>query len=77
VRILLVHSFYKLELPSGENDVVIDQAQLLRNHGHDVEVWGPVSPAVMGTTNKIRTGVAVLAGQGRDPRSFIVNFSPI
>lgn len=76
MRILLVHSFYKPGVPSGENNVVVDQAQLLRNHGHDVEVWGPVSPSSMGMTHKIRTGVSVLAGRGRDPQSFIREFQP-
>ena len=40
MRIALVHSFYSSQRPSGENQVVVQQAELLQAAGHEVCVIG-------------------------------------
>jgi glycosyltransferase involved in cell wall biosynthesis len=76
LRILLIHSFYRPGQPSGENDVVLNQRDLLRSRGYDVEIWGPTSPADMGMAKKMATGLRVSVGRGQDPRDFINGFQP-
>jgi glycosyltransferase involved in cell wall biosynthesis len=44
VRILVLHSRYLSGATSGENRVVRDEARLLREAGHDVNVWMPSLP---------------------------------
>lgn len=76
MRILLIHSFYRAGQPSGENDVVRNQCDLLRSSGYEVEIWGPTSPAEMGLTAKVALGLRVSVGKGQDPRPFIDEFQP-
>ena len=76
MRILLVHSFYRPGQPSGENDVVLNQRDLLQSRGYDVEIWGPTSPDDMGTAQKIATGLRVSIGRGQDPLAYIQEFQP-
>ena len=76
MRILLIHSFYKPGLPSGENDVVLNQVDLLRSRGYDVELWGPTSPDVMGAVDQLKIGLRVATGRGQDPQPFIKSFKP-
>lgn len=76
MRILVIHSFYKPGLPSGENDVVLSQADLLRRHGFEVLVWGPTSPNDMGIGDRLRIGASVIRGSGADPTQVISDFAP-
>jgi glycosyltransferase involved in cell wall biosynthesis len=39
VRIGIIHSFYRSEIPSGENLTVVDIAEILNGLGHDVSIW--------------------------------------
>lgn len=41
MRVLILHSRYTSGPVSGENRVVDDEAELLKNSGHEVEVWDP------------------------------------
>jgi glycosyltransferase involved in cell wall biosynthesis len=43
MRILIAHSRYLSGAASGENQVVEDEARLLREAGHEVEVWDPAA----------------------------------
>ena len=45
MRILIIHSRYLSGAVSGENRVVEDEARLLRDAGHDVQVWDPETRA--------------------------------
>lgn len=76
MRILLIHSFYKPGLPSGENNVVLSQAELLERNGFEVLVWGPTSPDAMGFKQRIRTAGNVIRGTGADPTQAILKFNP-
>jgi glycosyltransferase involved in cell wall biosynthesis len=48
VRVLVLHSRYLSGSTSGENRVVEDEAQLLREGGHEVHVWAPSVSATSG-----------------------------
>ena len=39
MRIGIIHSFYRSEIPSGENLTVVDIAEILNGLGHDVSIW--------------------------------------
>lgn len=76
MRILLVHSFYRGSSPSGENDVVLQEAQLLENAGYKVALWDPTSPTDPSVLDKIKTGIAALLATGHDPTLLIQDFQP-
>ena len=76
MRILVVHSFYRAALPSGENDVVAGQVALLQESGHDVLLWSRSTPNEISTTQKVATGFRVATGSGADPTSAINDFQP-
>jgi glycosyltransferase involved in cell wall biosynthesis len=44
VRILVLHSRYATGSSSGENRVVQDEVELLRERGHEVTDWSPMPP---------------------------------
>jgi glycosyltransferase involved in cell wall biosynthesis len=56
MRILILHSRYLSGAVSGENRVVEDEARLLSDAGHEVEVWTP-APADSGGLDLVRVGV--------------------
>jgi glycosyltransferase involved in cell wall biosynthesis len=76
MRILLIHSFYRPGMPSGENDVVVNQFDLLRSRGYEVELWGPTSPEDASSLDKLRIGVRIASGHGEDPAPFIRDYKP-
>src|SRR5439155_160974 len=55
MKILILHSRYLSGQTSGENRVVEDEAQLLRDAGHDVHVWAP-SPTEFSPLGLVRIG---------------------
>ena len=59
IRILVLHSRYLSGAVSGENRVVEDEVALLREAGHEVELWDP-SPAPTGGASLIRAGVGTI-----------------
>jgi len=76
VRILLIHSFYNAALPSGENEVVRDEARLLTSCGHEVLLWGPQTPPRMSAKDRAMLGLNVMTGRGRSPAEAISSFAP-
>jgi glycosyltransferase involved in cell wall biosynthesis len=54
MRVLIVHSRY-LSAESGENQVVDDEARVLRESGHKVWVYAPTTRAA-GTVDRLRAG---------------------
>ncbi|HEX6400477.1 MAG TPA: glycosyltransferase [Actinomycetota bacterium] len=56
MRILIAHSRYLSGPASGENRVVEDEARLLADAGHEVQVWDPL-PATDGPLARVRAGV--------------------
>ena len=76
MRILLVHSFYNTALPSGENEVVKNQARLLESCGHEVLVWGPQTPPKVDGKDQVRLGLNVMTGRGLSPNAAVESFRP-
>lgn len=63
MRVLLVHNFY--QMAGGEDAVFRDEAQLLRDHGHDVFTWR-VHNRTIHDVSKLKVAVnAVWSGPAR------------
>lgn len=77
VRIAIVHSFYSSATPSGENNAVMNQAEALREAGHEVEIIGRHTDQ-LSTRKLYELGAAarVATGVGSSPHEEIVRFSP-
>jgi glycosyltransferase involved in cell wall biosynthesis len=82
VHVLIVHSRYLSGPASGENSVVEDEARLLADGGHRVEVWQPRPGRVTGL-GLARTGIDAIwsreavtrvRGMLREGRPQIVHF---
>ena len=76
MRIAVVHSFYRSAQPSGENRVVEDQVDALREAGHDVLLIRRETDALAHPLYGARTAVAVALDRGFDPTSHIHDFNP-
>ena len=59
MRVLILHSQYRSGEVSGENRVVADEARLLREGGHQVDVWRPV-PTASGPIGMLTTGARAI-----------------
>ena len=59
MRILVIHSRYSTGVASGENRVVSDEVDLLRTHGHDVDLWTP-EPGATGLRGQALLGVRAI-----------------
>jgi len=62
VRILVVHSRYRSGVASGENAVVADEARLLQEAGHEVDVF---EASVSGALDALRAGPGIIWDPGR------------
>jgi glycosyltransferase involved in cell wall biosynthesis len=76
MRILVVHSFYRASLPSGENDAVRLQAQALTDAGHAVLLWGPKSSVDPSLRREVATGLRVITDANPSPSKVIADFAP-
>jgi glycosyltransferase involved in cell wall biosynthesis len=59
MRVLILHSRYLSGPASGENRVAEDEARLLREAGHAVQVWFPV-PDLQDRLALLRTGISAV-----------------
>lgn len=59
MRVVVIHSRYLSGPTSGENRVVEDEVQLLREGGHDVHVWMP-SPTGFSPLGLARLGIGAV-----------------
>jgi glycosyltransferase involved in cell wall biosynthesis len=72
-----VHSFYSGRQPSGENAVVVNELAALRRAGHDVALFASHTDDHEGERfYKLRSGLRVATGRGRNPLDEIARFSP-
>jgi glycosyltransferase involved in cell wall biosynthesis len=77
VRIAMVHSFYSSSQPSGENTVVLNEVDALRRAGHEVALFAAHTDELEGEVfYKLRSGLRVATGYGRNPLTAIKDFSP-
>jgi len=72
-----VHSFYRSGVPSGENTVVMSQAEGLADRGHDVLlIRRDTSHELDDRTYRARAAIRVLTGFGPSPMSELTRFGP-
>lgn len=77
MRVAVVHSFYRESAPSGENQVVRDQVELLRQAGHEVCLISRHSDIEMRKPlYGLRSSVRVATGWGDDPIQELEAFDP-
>lgn len=77
MRVAVVHSFYSSTLPSGENQVVQDQVDALRQAGHSVTlVSRHTDMEAQSPQYAVKTAVRVASGRGPDPTQYIARFRP-
>lgn len=79
MRISIVHSFYRADSPSGENEVVSSQASALRNAGHEVDLVSTYSDALkaqLGRAYEPAVALQTATGVGRSPLSRLEAFDP-
>ncbi len=73
----MVHSFYRSDVPSGENVVVMRQAEALRDAGHEVEVVARHTDDEMHSRlHGVRSAFRVATGVGTDPTDELRAFRP-
>jgi glycosyltransferase involved in cell wall biosynthesis len=73
----MVHSFYSSAQPSGENAVVLNEVDALRRAGHEVALFAVHTDELEGEVfYKLRSGLRVATGYGRNPLTAIKDFSP-
>lgn len=77
MRIALVHSFYSSEQPSGENNLVLDQAGALTDAGHEVLLLSRHTDQEQQLGfYPLRAGFRVATGIGPDPTERLAAFGP-
>lgn len=76
MRIAVVHSFYRDAQPSGENRVVQDQVQVLREAGHHVQLVSVSTDERNNWMYPLLTAVHLATGTGREPLSDLHAFEP-
>ena len=77
MKVAVVHSFYTARQPSGENSVVVDQAEQLARAGYDVELVSRATDDVS-TRRGYALGAAIttVTGFGPSPHSILSRFRP-
>lgn len=76
-RVALVHSFYSSRQPSGENTVVLDQAEALRAAGHEVTLVAARTDRLESEPGyAVRAAVRVATGHGRSPLRELERLDP-
>src|SRR4026208_191895 len=62
MRVLVLHSRYRSGVLSGENRTVDDEVRLLREAGHEVDLWSP-SPESLAGAGLVRTGLLAVVSR--------------
>lgn len=77
MKIALVHSFYRSQIPSGENLAVSQQLDALLEKGHEVRLFARSSDDITDSIfQKIRVGVNVTLFSGASPLTEIQAWQP-
>ena len=80
MRVLMVHNRYRSDAPSGENRVVDEESALLREGGHEVELFQVTSDAIadFGPVRRALLPAQLVWAPGprRDLRQTIARFAP-
>ncbi len=75
MRATLLHSFYRSKFPSGENNSVLNQAQVLSQYGYEVTLISRSSDDLK-SLKKLLTGLNVAFFKGDDPWQEIERSKP-
>jgi len=75
MKIAIVHSFYRSNVPSGENAAVLNQVNLLKDAGHNVLLIRKDSDEVS-KMQSLRIALDVSTFNGASPLDAILEFSP-
>jgi len=77
MRIAVVHSFYSSSVPSGENEIVLKQVEILRRHGHEVLLIGRSTDEMQASHfYPLASGIRVITGRGSFPLADLNSFEP-
>ncbi|MFC7305785.1 glycosyltransferase family 4 protein [Streptomyces monticola] len=77
LRIAVVHSFYRMSVPGGENIVPVDQVAALRRAGHDVHLVSVGTDDVQDRPlHALRCAASVATGRGRSPLDALRALAP-
>ena len=77
MRVAVVHSFYSAKVPSGENSVVLDQVDALREAGLDVQLMGVETKDQANQLGlALKSALRVGSGFGRSPLGNLSAFQP-
>jgi glycosyltransferase involved in cell wall biosynthesis len=77
MRVALVHSFYRSDAPSGENVVVLRQAEALKSAGHEVlMVARHTDVEIKSRLYGPKSAIRVATGVGPDPTRELNAFQP-
>ena len=76
-RVTILHSFYRSDAPSGENDTVLRQLGLLAEHGVGVSLLSVDTDGLSKAPGyRLRTALNVAAGRGASPFSLLRDLEP-
>lgn len=77
MKIAVVHSFYSDLMPSGENTVVLNQIDALRNRGHEVRlIRRDTDHQPQDAFYQAKSAFRVMTGAGTSPAAEIEEFKP-
>lgn len=77
MKVAVVHSFYRSSSPSGENQAVTAQVDMLRRLGIEVQLVSVSSDDVVwGATRSLTTALRVMTRRGIDPQRILQTFDP-
>lgn len=76
MKIAMVNSFYRASQPSGENRIVQDQVQALREDGHEVLLVRRDTDELASPLYGMTTALHVAVGSGFDPTESLRAFQP-
>jgi glycosyltransferase involved in cell wall biosynthesis len=77
MKIAIVHSFYRSDNPSGENNVVCAQIDALKEAGHNVVVLAKHTDDLLDEPGyKYKAALTAATGHGDDPTAMLRSFNP-
>ena len=77
MKIALVHSFYRAEIPSGENIAVLSQMEALRSTGCEVKLFSAETDLLKNkNTYKVNSFARTAFGYGSFPIKKLLDFKP-
>ena len=77
MKIALVHNFYSSRVPSGENQMVRQQYEVLHKSGHEVRLFSFDNDiSLKSFFDKLRAALTTSTAYGKSPKKEIYSFNP-